>query len=592
MALSDIVTVNILLQAAQVLQQGFGVPLILGATSRFTDRIRFYSDLAGMTADGFLTTDPEYLAATKMLSQSPRVKQFAIGRRASLPTQRWTITPVAQNNAVYKVQIGTQTASFTADGTATVDEINQGLVAAITALGIAGLTAALVGVAGSSTAFTIAATTPGAWFEVQVLDVSLLSLVQDSADPGLAADLAAIIAVDNTWYGLTSVFAGKAEVEAIAAWAEANGKLFVQQVQDSDCLTSSTTDVMSALKTSAYARTAPIYHPDNGAFADAAWLGRMLPLDPGSADWAFKSLSGVAAVALTTSQVNNLKAKYGNYYVTVAGVDITLDGKVSADEWIDVILARDWLTARIQEREFALLTSSNKVPYTDEGIALVEKEVRAQLQEGIDNDVIAASPAPTVTVPRAADVSAADKTNRVLNNVVFTATLAGAIHQLTISGTVSFYPRLSSRPAMSIPTQPTTFDPSQVIITWGAILFSGYADGSFVKVTRNSDTFKTTVGADGTVARTRSADKSGNVEIDLMQSSATNDLISAQAAADELTGAAAAPLQIKDLMGRTLVIAKLAWVRKPADVEFGKELGSRKWVFDCDRLDLSHIGGN
>lgn len=101
---------------------------------------------------------------------------------------------------------------------------------------------------------------------------------------------------------------------------------------------------------------------------------------------------------------------------------------------MDVMRGTDWLAARIQERVYALLIQNDKVPFTDAGIQAVKGEILAQLQAGVARDFLASDPEPTCTVPRAADVSAADKGNRQLNNVKFRATLAGALHKVTIEG--------------------------------------------------------------------------------------------------------------------------------------------------------------
>ena len=91
----------------------------------------------------------------------------------------------------------------------------------------------------------------------------------------------------------------------------------------------------------------------------------------------------------------------------------------------------------MRERLANLLFQSPKVPYTDPGIAMIENEVIAQLQEGISQGYIAADPAPVVTVPAAADVDSADKSDRILRNVNFTATLQGAIHKIVVTGVLS-----------------------------------------------------------------------------------------------------------------------------------------------------------
>ena len=57
-------------------------------------------------------------------------------------------------------------------------------------------------------------------------------------------------------------------------------------------------------------------------------------------------------------------------------VSITQNGKVAAGEWIDVIRFRDWLQEEITVNVFNALVNSDKVPYTDDGIAIIETQIR------------------------------------------------------------------------------------------------------------------------------------------------------------------------------------------------------------------------
>jgi hypothetical protein len=195
---------------------------------------------------------------------------------------------------------------------------------------------------------------------------------------------------------------------------------------------------MATLKSAAYARTMGIYHPSNGAFADAAWVGRCLPLDPGSETWAHKTLKGVTATRITPTWRTNILNKKGNVYETIAGRNITEFGTVADGEYFDVVRFVDWLKARIAERVFSTLTdqANSKIPYTNRGIALIVGDVRAVLKSGVAvgglvEDTI------VVSAPRAEDVDPADKAARLLKNVIFTATLQGAIHTAQIKGTVT-----------------------------------------------------------------------------------------------------------------------------------------------------------
>lgn len=434
MPLSDIVKVEITTEASRAAQAGFGTPLILGVNMAWGGRARSYASLAEMVADGMGAGTPEYKAAEKVLGQTPRTERVVVGRRSAKPTPRWKITPAVRNVTKYELRIGAQVVSFTSDADALGAEIVAGLIAAVNALG-AGV------VASDGGAAVVLTGTPGSWQAVEALDTSLLAVEMDHADPGVAADLDAILLEDSSWYAILNPWNSKAEVLAIAAWAEANGKLYVAASQDTAIVTAAeagATDVAKAVKDASYARTAVIYHPANDAFADAAWCGRCLPLAPGSETWAYKTLAGVPVTKLTATHIANAAAKNANWYESIAGVAVTREGKVSANEWIDVIRFRDWLEARIAERVFSRLAAAKKIPFTDGGIAIVEAEVRAQLSEAVTIGGLAADPAPTVSVPRSVDVAPADRAARRLRTVGFTAFLAGAIHTAKpISGTVT-----------------------------------------------------------------------------------------------------------------------------------------------------------
>jgi hypothetical protein len=80
---------------------------------------------------------------------------------------------------------------------------------------------------------------------------------------------------------------------------------------------------------------------------------------------------------------------------------------------------------------------NKKIPYTDKGVDLVRCEIMAQLKEAITVGVLASQPEPTVHAPKVADIPDLDKSKRLLPNVSFSGTFAGAIHALKINGVVS-----------------------------------------------------------------------------------------------------------------------------------------------------------
>lgn len=135
-----------------------------------------------------------------------------------------------------------------------------------------------------------------------------------------------------------------------------------------------------------------------------------------------------------------------------------------------------------------------------------------------------------------------------------------------------------------------TYDPRNVLASFGSVSITGFADGTFVNIERASDAFSKVVGAGGDVVRTRNRDRSGTVTFTLLASAPENDLLAAIAAEDELAGTGVRPIMVKELNGTTLAAAQNAWVRKVPNAEYAKEHGTREWAIDVEALDL-FIGG-
>jgi hypothetical protein len=226
---------------------------------------------------------------------------------------------------------------------------------------------------------------------------STLSLADVTANPGIATDLAAIVAADPDFYGLLLDNNSEAIIDAAAAAVEATERLLVVQTADTLVMDSgTTTDVASDLKAAAYGRTATFFHPNVGSDMLAAGiLGQRLTADPGSDTWAFKTVRGVGVYGLTETQKTHLHAKNVSTYTTVGGVAITEGAKVAGGEWVDVVRGVDWLRVRMRERVLALLTSNPKLAYTQAGIDAVVGQVTAQLNDGIGAGFLAADPAPS-----------------------------------------------------------------------------------------------------------------------------------------------------------------------------------------------------
>ncbi len=223
---------------------------------------------------------------------------------------------------------------------------------------------------------------------------------------------------------------------AIAAVVETQSKIFAVISDDANIKTDSGDNILKQLNALNYNRTYLVYTNTISNWVNAAWLGKMLPLQPGSGTWAYKELVGVSDTSnLNATERANIKLRKGNYYTQLAGIDVTFLGTMVSGEYIDVIHGLDWLESFIQENIAQLLIAAPKIPYNNNGIGLIENSLRASLQEAVIRGII--NQDFIITVPDMLNISLVDKAARVLRDVKFTATLTGAIQNIIINGSVT-----------------------------------------------------------------------------------------------------------------------------------------------------------
>lgn len=133
------------------------------------------------------------------------------------------------------------------------------------------------------------------------------------------------------------------------------------------------------------------------------------------------------------------------------------------------------------------------------------------------------------------------------------------------------------------------YDAEEVRVIFGTRELRGKAPDTFVRVGRVADSFSEQVGADGEVTRSSSRNKLGMVVVTLQQASPDNAFLQASVNADEANGTGLKPIQVVDRKGSFIGSGLSAWVKKPADNEFGSESGTREWTIMVAELLL--LGG-
>lgn len=252
------------------------------------------------------------------------------------------------------------------------------------------------------------------------------------------------------FYGIhITEFKDPADVQAAIAWTETQEKIFGFEYTDIDgCPVENFSYFRSFGKFSGKADGfEAAEQPKENEFAALAWMAKCFGYAPGTETWHLKELATIVPSALSTDEKKKLEETSINTFRRYAGSNVTFGGNMLSGEWIDVIRFRDWLKSEMQTNVFNALKVNRKVPYTDGGIGLIEGQMEATLKEGQDIGGIApteydADDNPiagfTVTVPKASDLTEAERKSRKLIGCRYTARLAGAIHAVEIQGNLVF----------------------------------------------------------------------------------------------------------------------------------------------------------
>jgi hypothetical protein len=451
------VTVNVTVGSAPVTGTNFSVGLYLAEPGSlgggFTERIRFYT-LASEVATDLAATDITQSVAdalTDALAQSPRASTFAVGRidgndgQTDYVTYGGTTTLVGE---IFSLDCDGYTATVTAAGSETPSQIAALMATAIDAALPSDYT-----VTDSSPIVEITSPdsvpldTKGSTDSAGVTQV----FFNDTATTEIDTDLDAILAENAGFYTMVSEWQGRGMLLKLASWGETNRRVLLGQSDENGLLTGDVNSFAAQNKALNQGYASANYHSVTTEEFCYAWSAMKLEPDPDlrTTTWAYATLSGITADAsITTTQLTNLEADYCGFYGLIKGASVAWEGKTGSGLYLDERLSVDWVQDRIETALANLLVKisnrNQKIPYTDAGFRQIASEVERVLEVGITaghfariiDDDTGALVSPKVTVPRRAAVTPAQLAARLVP-VEFVATLAGAVHKVTVTGYVN-----------------------------------------------------------------------------------------------------------------------------------------------------------
>lgn len=254
---------------------------------------------------------------------------------------------------------------------------------------------------------------------------------------GAAEALADVALTSKGWRHLIVVNDGESAttVSDIAAKVEAlPGKIYFAGLDIDDA----TTITVTGLR-----RTVLFYcdGADETQEPVAALVGEVAGRSAGSFTYKNLVLTGINAQELTEAQVDAIHNKGGITFIAKAGDNVTSEGKVAGGEYIDIIDCEDFIIQQLTYKTQKLLNNNAKIPYDNNGIAMLESVAADVLRDAYNNGMIAVkadgTPDYSIAYALKEDTNEGDRANRRYLGGAFTFTLAGAIHAVEISGTIT-----------------------------------------------------------------------------------------------------------------------------------------------------------
>jgi len=398
--LSDIVNISVVLSPVATVRNGFNLGLIVGTSTHITasDRVKVYTGIEGMVADGFLSSEAEYKAATLYFSQNPKPTKLAIGRwddtgaetvleaitACRVKNTDWyacylcgAVTADILSIAPYIEAVEPSSVFFytTADadvlaGTALTSGYETGASIPSTDISLGTATTFQIAVDGDETYHPVTLTLAG-------LNTGLLiAAAMQTAIRALGGIYAAVtVSFTGGVYIITSATVGlNSKVRVIAGATNDVAAALKIGAANGAADTDGTGSIMIQLKAMEYKRTIGQYStsPDAAASIMGYAMGANTGLANTAYTLAYKSEVGVIPEALTENQVTLIKGQNGNIYINRGNTyNLFEQGIMANGMHFDEIINLDMLVNDIRLAVMDLLAGIAKVPQNEGGITLL-----------------------------------------------------------------------------------------------------------------------------------------------------------------------------------------------------------------------------
>ena len=396
--LDDIVNVTVNLPVISTVGRKFNLPLIIGNTTAFDDRIKIYSSTDEMLEDGFISSDRLYQAAVLLFGQEEKPEKIAVGKIDTVTEPNTAGDGEILLTDALALNEDAEVGMYIYQGYALSDTAETGYLEIIAdgttpSSGEINLTDAQAMNPNAEVGKYIAEEQSYLLSESEVTGSQLIIADTTTRNETIIEYLTACRKANNEWY-CVSVCAQITDEEIIEAaqYCESckPSAIFCYTSSDVNALTTNP-NIFKSLKDLKIRRAFGQYssqHSD-AVCAIIGWAMGIITKNI-SFTLAYKAESGVPVeTEVSTSGFTQLNANNGNIYDERGSYHIFEQGKMADGSYFDEIIQLDKYQLLMQTAVMDVLTTNPKIPQTEDGMAIIISTLNKICNEMFNSGFIA-----------------------------------------------------------------------------------------------------------------------------------------------------------------------------------------------------------
>ena len=135
------------------------------------------------------------------------------------------------------------------------------------------------------------------------------------------------------------------------------------------------------------------------------------------------------------------------------------------------------------------------------------------------------------------------------------------------------------------------YSPESVNCLAFGIPLNGFADGTFINISKDKVSYGSTETTDGQVARIYTNSQTYTISLTFHRGSTSNDILTKLWQLDELSQVGKFPLFIKDLSGTDLFFSTSTWIEGVPNMVQSTNFDTRTWILKSSQAVIN-IGSN